>query len=319
MSDPRRIVITGARGHVGGRLLRHLCSTSNESIRPHFRNAVELPPWASTCSPTFGDLRERSVRARALCNTDVVVHLATRGYSAARPPTLEELADEHTLTYSVVREAVEQSVPKFVYVSSIHVYGTALTGEVTEHTQPRPDGEYGRARLQLEHDVMSLCRESQTSAVIIRMSNTFGVPAFDNPPTWDLLVHDLCRQAVLTNELRLRTKGNVFRNLLALRDAVSVIAQVASRQMPSGVYLLGGNTTRTLHDIAEEVRQNAQVLLQKEINLEALTSETVNTRPFALNSASLRSHGISIEDTFSRELADLVRCAQMAFGGNTSQ
>ena len=319
MSNQRRIVITGARGHVGGRLLKHLCSVSNESIRPHFRNAIELPQWASNCSPTLGDLRERSFRARAFCDADVVVHLATRGYSAARPPALDELADERSLTHSVVREAVEQSVPTLLFISSIHVYGTALAGEVTEDTDPLPDGEYGRSRLQMEHDVMNLCRDSRTSAVIIRMSNTFGVPAFRNPPTWDLLVHDLCRQAVLTNELHLRTNGNSFRNLLSLGDAVSVIAQAASRQIPSGTYLLGGKMTRTLHDIADAVRQSAQVLLQKEVNVVGMTSETVNTRPFVLNSASLRSHGINIEDTFSCELADLIRYAQMEFGGTTTQ
>ena len=105
MVDDRLIVITGAAGHVGGRLLKHLCTTSQHRVRPHFRSTLALPDWATNCSPTFGDLRDSSTREQVLGDADVVVHLATRGYSTSEPPTLDELNDEYATTTAMVRSA----------------------------------------------------------------------------------------------------------------------------------------------------------------------------------------------------------------------
>ena len=318
MADDRLIVITGAGGHVGGRLLKYFCTETEHRVRPHLRDQSPLPAWATNHSTTIGDLRDEAVRRRALDGADVVIHLATRGYSTSQPPTASELEAERLASVELVRDAADSGVSRFIFISSIHVYGDALIGAVTGSTSPQPTTDYGRSRLQLERE---LTRQSETTAmtrVILRMANTFGIPAMTQPATWDLLVHDLCRQAVVSNRLVLHSNGTGYRNFLALSDAVSVIAEVATHNVPSGTSVLAGPRTYQLREVAELVRVRAELLLGKSLTVEVRSTDMTHHQPFTFNDTSLRAFGISMQDNLVSELDQLIRAADQEFGDHSS-
>jgi UDP-glucose 4-epimerase len=253
-----------------------------------------------------------------LVGADVVIHLATRGYSTSQPPTASELEAERLASVELVRDAADSGVSRFIFISSIHVYGDALIGAVTGSTSPQPTTDYGRSRLQLERE---LTRQSETTAmtrVVLRMANTFGIPAMTQPATWDLLVHDLCRQAVVSNRLVLHSNGTGYRNFLALSDAVSVIAEVATDNVPSGTYVLAGPKTYRLRDVAELVRVRAELLLGKSLTVEVSSTDMTHHQPFTFNDTSLRAFGISMQDNLVSELDQLIRAADQEFGDHSS-
>jgi UDP-glucose 4-epimerase len=318
VADDRLIVITGAGGHVGGRLLKYFCTETEHRVRPHFRNQSLLPVGAADHSPTTGDLRDEAVRRRALDGADVVIHLATRGYSTSQPPTPGELAAERIASIELVRDAADSGVSRFIFISSIHVYGDALIGAVTGFTTPQPATDYGRSRLQLERELTRQSEATAMTRVVLRMANTFGIPAMTQPATWDLLVHDLCRQAVVSNRLVLHSNGTGYRNFLALSDAVSVIAKVATHNVPSGTYVLTGPKTYRLRDIAELVRVRAELLLGKSLAVEVSSTDMTHHQPFTIIDTSLRAFGISMQDSLVGELDQLIRAAYQEFGDQSS-
>lgn len=318
MAGDRLIVITGASGHVGGRLLKYFCTETRHRVRPHFRDQSPLPAWATDHFTTSGDLCDEAVRGRALDGADVVIHLATRGYSTSHPPTASELEVERYASIELIRDAADSGVSRFIFISSIHVYGDALIGAVTGSTTPEPTTDYGRSRLQLERE---LTRQGETSAmtrVVLRMTNTFGIPAMTQPATWDLLVHDLCRQAVVSNRLVLHSNGTGYRNFLALSDAVSVIAEIATHNVPSGTYILAGPKTYQLREVAELVRVRAELLLGKSLTVEVSSTDMSQHQPFTLNGTSLHAFGISMRDNIVGELDQLIRAADQEFGDHSS-
>lgn len=317
MVDDRLIVITGAAGHVGGRLLKHLCTTSQHRVRPHFRSTLALPDWVTNCSPTYGDLRDSSTREQVLGDADVVVHLATRGYSTSEPPSLDELNDEYATTTAMVRSAANHKVSRFVFVSSVHVLGDALIDEVTDSTTPLPVTDYGRLRLQIEHEVLMQSRASQMTGIVLRMTNTFGAPAIAQPATWDLLVHDLCRQAVMSNRLLLHTNGTGYRNLLALGDAVRAITRIALQDLPNGTYLLAGPRTFQLRELAEVVKTRAEQLLKKTLTVEVNQADMSSHHPFTIRTSVLEELGVSLNESFVEELDELLHLAHVEFQGNS--
>lgn len=317
MPDDRLIVITGANGHVGGRVLQHFCIDTNYHVRPHFRTNIELPAWATNCTPSFGDLRDGEARRDALRSASVVVHLATRGYSTRKPPLPSELEKERAATAELVRDAASSGASRFVFISSIHVFGDALVGDVTDSTKPLPTTDYGRSRLGLEYEVMEQCRASSMTGIVVRMTNTFGAPAMSHTAAWDLVVHDLCRQAVTSNRLLLHSNGYGYRNLLALGDASSAIAQVATRHIPSGTYLLAGPRTYQLRAVAELIKVRAEHLLEKSLTVDVTHTDMTHHQPFAFKDTSLRALGIDIHDTFVQELDQLLQAARREFGGRS--
>ena len=313
MSASQPILITGAAGHVGGRLFQQLVGKYPNQVRPAFRQQVELPAWAKNQSPIIGDLGDDTVRQAALAGVRTVVHLATRGHSASQQPTVDNLRSELSVTCALARAAANQGVQKFVFVSSIHVFGDALVGEVSDDTTPLPTTDYGRSRLAIENELSAIGVDTAMQVVIVRMTNTFGVPAFPRQALWDLLVHDLCRQAVLTNRLILNTNGSGYRNILALSDAVDALAEVVVRELPSGTYLLAGSATHQLQHIAELVKTQAQMLYAKSPTVEINEMDTTQHAHFTLHSRRLSEYGIAIGDRLTDELAELLHYAHQEF------
>ena len=73
MSASQPILITGASGHVGGRLFQQLVAKHPNQVRPAFRQQVELPAWAKNQSPIIGDLRDDTVQRAALTGVSTAV------------------------------------------------------------------------------------------------------------------------------------------------------------------------------------------------------------------------------------------------------
>jgi len=308
-----RIVITGAGGHVGGRLLKQFCSIDHHNLRPHFRIAPTMPEWASGCVPTYGDLRDASTRRKLLTGADVVVHLATRGYSSSRQPSPLELEDEYSTLMALIQESIALGIRCFVFISSIHVLGSALAGDVTERTTPLPSSEYGRSRLRMEMELHERCSATDMKPIVLRLANTFGIPAFSKNSTWDLLIHDLCRQAVKLGRLQLTSDGSGYRNILALSDATGAIAQIAIKRIPSGTYLLAGPRTYRILEIAELVRSRAERILQKALTVEYDHTKTTVDHSFTLHPASLDAFGITVGNNLIEEMDELLHLAQSEF------
>ena len=313
MSASQPILITGAAGHVGGRLFQQLAAEHPGRVRPAFRQQVELPARAKGVSPVIGDLGDDAVRRAALSEVGTVVHLATRGHSASQLPTIDNLRSELSVTCALASSAANQGARKFVFVSSIHVFGDALVGEVSDDTTPLPSTDYGRSRLAIENELTAIGTETGMQVVIVRMTNTFGVPAFPRQALWDLVVHDLCRQAVLTNQLILNTNGTGYRNVLALSDAVGALAQVVVRELPSGTYLLAGSATYQLRNIAELVKAQAQLLYAKSPTVEINKMDSTQHVHFTLHSRRLSEHGIAVDDHLTDELSQLLHYAHREF------
>ena len=313
MSASQPILITGAAGHVGGRLFQQLVAKHPIQVRPAFRQQVKLPAWAKNQSSMIGDLSDDTARREASTGVSTVVHLATRGHSASQQPTVDNLRSELSVTCALARAAANQGVRKFVFVSSIHVFGDALIGEVSDDTTPFPTTDYGRSRLEIENELAAIGVDTAMQVVIVRMTNTFGVPAFPRQALWDLLVHDLCRQAVLTNQLILNTNGTGYRSMLALSDAVDALAEVVVRELPSDTYLLAGSATYQLRHIAELVKTQAQMLYAKCPTVEINEMDTTQHAHFTLHSRRLTENGIAIGDRLTDELSQLLHCAHREF------
>ena len=310
MPDRPSLLLAGAGGHVGGRLFQHLVSTSEFVVRPTFRRPIDLPAWAQHVSPVFGNLADSIVREAALKNIDTVIYLATRGYSSAQPATHDDLRKEHTTTLQFAADAARRGVRRFIFVSSIHVFGHALHGVVNDLTPPKPANDYGVSRLAIEEDLLALGVQTSMQVVMIRMTNTFGCPLFNRAAIWDLFIHDLCRQVVQTGRIKLLTNGTQYRNMLALQDAVVSLAQIASNtKITNGRYILASQHTLQLRELAEWVQRHAQHTLGSSPTVEVNTTDMTAHQAFSLNSSGLATLGIAIPEHRDDELRNLLQFA----------
>jgi len=262
-----------------------------------------------------GDLAERTTRQKALQNVDCVAHLATRGFSAANPPTNAQLENEEKNTLDFVRDAFAAGVSRLIYVSSIHVYGESLEGQVDDLTPAVPNTTYGQSRRRIEQGIFELDSSGQCQVTVVRLTNSFGVPAISRDETWNLLMHDLCRQVVQSRSIVLRSDERVSRDLMALRDIVDVLFQIMTTVADiRGTCLLASGHTMRLRDTAELVQRHAKEVLGITASISAPTIGGSHPPTFVLRPAKLLGAGITIPQHLDEEIRDLLRYAQREFG-----
>lgn len=310
MSSAETVLVTGAAGHVGGRTCRALALSGRTAVRAAYRRVQRPRPWTAHSETVVGDVANSRQRIEMLERVTRVVHLATRGYSTAQPPTSSQLDEDHSSTIALANDAAERGVRRFVYVSSLHVYGRALTGLVSEDTTPHPNTPYGESRLAVERDLEAIGAASGMEVAVVRMSNAFGVPEFDRTAIWSLLIHDLCRQACRPGALRLSSNGRAYRNIVALSDAVDALVHLVETNVAvAGTFLLAGPETLTVREIATMVAEEALNVFGEAPTVESDDSDMARYEPFHLAPRNLPALGVTPADHRRSEIRDLLRYA----------
>ncbi|MGE3974373.1 MAG: NAD-dependent epimerase/dehydratase family protein [Bdellovibrionales bacterium] len=261
-----RVLITGATGYVGARL-SHSLLTKGMKVRMTSRKP--LPPlpvfegaeWASL---DFASLNKTSLSA-ALKNVDAVVHLAALNDQQCRENPELALRVNGFGTQQLLEAATENGVSQFLYFSTAHVYGTPLVGKFSEDSPTQPMSHYTIThRVAEDYVLASPLKKKQ----VFRLSNAIGAPLLPETNCWMLLVNDLCRQAVKTGRLVLKTHGLQLRNFLSLAAVEDATFQTL--QTPHSpekiVNLVGMN--KSIREMAELIHQKAQKILNQSLVLE---------------------------------------------------
>ena len=207
-----RVLVTGATGFVGFEVARQLAVAG---VRP--RLLVRRPQRAALLAPldaelVAGDLRSPASLARAVDGMDAVIHLAARAafesYARVRPSIVDG-------SLALFRAARQSSVSRFVYASSLLVYGDQ-EGPIDADTEARPVVAYGRAKLEAER---ALERESQGTDIrlaSIRLPHVYGA-------------RDLLFERLRTGWVVMAGAGTNRYAHLHVADAARVLTSVARR------------------------------------------------------------------------------------------
>lgn len=225
------VAVTGAAGYLGGRLVAHLGKQHHAVPLDHAEDA---------------ELKEGCAEA------DAVIHLAGPNEIVAAQDPERALVETVATTWRTARAAAEAGVRRFVYVSTVHVYGPPADGAVLdEQTVPAPRGAYPISRLASEHAAAS----HDLDLVVFRLTNAVGAPASPAVRRWTLLANDLCRQGAITGALQLRSDGTQWRDFVPMADVFAILAAALDvTAVPAGTYNLGSGTPMTVRGLAELVQ-----------------------------------------------------------------
>ncbi len=205
---------------------------------------------------------EESLRA-ACRSADAIVHLAGMNAAECKADPVGALEFNAVATARLARAAVASGVRRFVYLSTAHVYGSPLRGVITESSLPANLHPYATSHRAAEDPVRFLHQQRALEGIVVRLSNSFGVPAHPAVNCWMLLVNDLCRQAVEHGELVLNSSGSQRRDFITLSDvcrAVEHLLQLDTAVIADGLFNLGGAWAPTVIEMGERVARCWELL-----------------------------------------------------------
>lgn len=165
--------VTGATGCVGYALCRHLLAHDDfAEVRVLARGTS--PDVASGCRVFAGTLDDSSVLQEACAGVDVVYHAAAQVHSPDAPASDFERVNVSGTT-KLLQAATTTNVPRFVYFSTVAVYGEDTPPEgIGEDALPAPVTPYAQTKLRGELLVQEWATRTGGIGVILRLATVYG-------------------------------------------------------------------------------------------------------------------------------------------------
>ena len=214
---PQKVLITGANGFIGNRLLQHYKSQGIAVI------GVDL---TGNQEDIFqGDIGQPDSISHLLADCEVVIHTAALVSNAIADADMWRV--NVLATHNLVEAAKKHDVKRFVQISSIVAYGNTAAGELDENHPVHADGgSYVLTKLASEHAVLAATANSAMELVIIRPGDVYG------PGSRPWVVLPL--EAINKGQFMLPAKGEGFFRPIYIDDLIRGIALATTSQQAAG-------------------------------------------------------------------------------------
>lgn len=170
------VLVTGATGMVGRRVVQAFVS-SGFRVRILAATKRERYPFPLEVEVRIGDVAEPAVARSAVEGVNVIVHMAALLHAVSGAIPDQEAYRRTNLegTRAIVDAALEANVRRFVFFSTIAVYGHGH-GELWDETFPaRPDTPYAITKAEAERVVLDARRsDGEPLSVVLRIAAVFG-------------------------------------------------------------------------------------------------------------------------------------------------
>jgi UDP-glucose 4-epimerase len=306
------ILITGGLGYVGGRIASYLKEKASEShifLTTRDKNRT-LPSWTGKFTVLKMNLLDEDSIANCLENRDidVIIHLAALNeIDSMKDPALA-LEVNTQGTYKLLNIANRKKIDRFMYFSTFHVYGETSGSVITEKTPTRPFHPYAITHRAAEDLVSFFNHYHKMKTLIFRLSNGYGYPMDMDINRWTLVFNDLCKQAITSSRIILKSSGKQHRDFISLHDvarAVCYFLFVVPDKWDDGLYNLGGNCSMSILDVANKTSDVYKTKYKKEI-LEIKTGQddsgSITPKPVKYSIEKIAKAGFTLKGDMISEI-----------------
>jgi len=259
-----RTLVTGGAGFIGShlvdaliqegcfvRVLDNLSNGKLENLSQHNND-----PYLEFIE---GSVTEPSDATKAVEDIDIIFHLACLGvrHSIKYPFENHRVNAEGTLT--ILQEARNANIKKFIYCSSSEIYGTAQYVPMPETHPTYPATVYGASKLAGEAYTRAYYDTYGLDVTIIRPFNTYGPRSHHEGDSGEMIPKSIVR--ALNNEpIYIFGDGSQTRDFTYVEDtAKGFIAAAKSDTIVGQTLNIGSNFEISIRKIADLILKNLKL------------------------------------------------------------
>ncbi len=249
-----RILITGAAGFIASHLVDYLIE---QGVKPAQLRLV-VAPWDTLknldhldlhkAEIIIADIRDKTAMKKAVKGMNFVYHLAARidfdGKTYAEYEDVNVIATQH-----LVRACRNQPIKKFIFYSSIGVFGLpAGIGNIESWDETHPKtytNFYGKSKWEGEKVVVEEHQKNNLPYAIIRPASVYGPR--EKGPTLALY------KAIKNNQFMMIGDGTNKMHYVYVEDLVAATYLAAKSKRTSGDYIIAGNKPTAFRDIVRTI------------------------------------------------------------------
>ncbi len=177
MPDRSKVVlVTGATGAIGPSVVHALHETGYQ-IRTFSVDSPDTAAFPDNAEVIKGDLTDPLAVKSVMHTVDAVIHLAALLHIVNPTPELRNKYERINVggTATVVKAAIEAGVKRWVFFSTIAIYGNSNGQVLTEDTIAKPDTFYAETKLAAEKIVLHAKRtDGQPLGTVLRFAAIYG-------------------------------------------------------------------------------------------------------------------------------------------------
>ena len=252
----KRVLITGGAGFIGSHLASRCISTGYETTVVDNLSTGDrrnLPEGVEFIEMDIS--RENDYRKIRPFEYDLVFHLAAQssGEISNEDPALD-LRVNTLGTLLLLRTCQREGVRRFVYSSSMAVYGNLDRPRARENDEARPLSFYGISKLASEHYIRHFSGEG-LAPTVFRLFSVYG-PGQNLANLKQGMVSIYLAYLLKKEPVRVKGSGDRFRDLIYIDDVVDAWMGTLENPVTFGkTYNLGtGRSTTVSQLIEEEIR-----------------------------------------------------------------
>ena len=168
-----RILVTGANGYIGSKVVRQLCDFNVDVIATDFNN-TNIDPRAEFIKV---DIFENKDDWSSYFNKpDACLHLAWRdGFVHNSPKHLEDLPNHKKFMFNLI----DNGLPLISCMGTMHEVGY-YEGAIDENTPCNPLSNYGISKNQLRQDLENYCKDKGCNFQWLRAFYIYGDDLYGN-------------------------------------------------------------------------------------------------------------------------------------------
>ena len=237
------ILITGANGYIGSRLVKLLNSLDNISVYPLYRdlNFESIP----NVKPIIANLSDSQFISSLPNNIDMVVHLAQSREYRNFPDSVDNIFSINVHSTNMLLEWCRQSgVSQFLFASSGNVY-KLQNKLLTEDDLCIPTGYYGATKYAAEQLIMSYSRFFQVC--ILRIFGVYG------PGQKNMILPNIYEMLKRGDEITLAKKSGLYFTPLYIDDCLEMLLKIFESDFKENhcIYNLAGKETINLGELID--------------------------------------------------------------------
>ena len=310
-----KILITGGFGFIGSSLGKYLLLQKHEIVLASRNSNRDVSSWLPQAKIVKIRWNDFDLLKKICDNVDVIIHSAGMNASESKRNPNKALEVNGLNTKNLISAAVKEKVKKFIYFSTAHVYGSPLRDNIDEKSKLTNLHPYATTHLAGEKAVQYINQTEKTQGIVIRLSNCYGVPVHNDVDCWMLLVNDLCKQAVLTDELILKTNGKQQRDFIPISTLCKIISDLIllnEKNTDDGIYNIGSGKSINVEEMAIKIKLRSKIIMKKNIKIfkgNKYEEESI----FQYNINKLLNAGINFNVEHDKEIDRLINYCKERF------
>ena len=253
-----KVLITGGAGYIGTELCYSLSTLDiikeiiiyDNFSRANFNLFIGIQKIANNkVRLVEGDLLDSRKLKKVVAEVDVIFHLAakvTTPFADQNPHLFEQV--NHWGTAELVYAIESTSLEKFVFLSSVSVYGST-NAEVDVDSPINPKTFYGISKMRGEEHVMRLFPKMQS--YIVRCGNVYG---YSKSMRFDAVINKFMFDANFKGRITINGDGNQYRSFIHIDKVTSALTNILTNDLKSNKFDLVDRTI-SVNELVDTLRE----------------------------------------------------------------